>query len=259
MGSFLMVGRLPDHVERDDAVAYLRGATDAALTSDAQAALLQAWYATPEDMAYFDALNDASKTAFLNHAAKLEGLKDSSEVQKRSRWRHLPHWIESYWLPVRSDTTTGGPVFFGSAHGLLANLADIAATSPHGLGAVPPHFKLMRTHPRHSTPCSSMRSTRRRCCSGCGGHTSRQPRFPSSGTSPCGAARTGSSTGHDWGSCSSSLVMVDMNMSKFEVTQVAHVCAIGAQVSKFGGGRECLHDGARCVRSLGAHALGPSP
>ena len=105
----------------------LSGATDAALTSDAQVALLQAWDGAPEEMAYFDALNEASKTAFLTHAAKLEGLKDSSEVQKRSRWRHLPHWIESYWLPVRSDTATDGPVFFGSTYGLLTNLADMAA------------------------------------------------------------------------------------------------------------------------------------
>jgi len=148
MGSFLIVGRLPDHVERDDTAAYLSGATDAKLTSDAQAALLEAWFAAPEEMAYFDALNEASTTAFLNHAAKLEGLKDSGEVQKRSRWRHLPHWIESYWLPVRSDKVIDGPVFFGSSHGLLANLADIAAASPHGLGTIPEHFELMRADPK---------------------------------------------------------------------------------------------------------------
>jgi hypothetical protein len=106
MGSFLMVGRLPDHVERDDAAAYLSGATDTALTSDAQAALLQAWDAAPDEMAYFDALNEASTSAFLNHAAKLEGLKDSNEALTRSRWRHLPYWIESFWLPVHTDTAT---------------------------------------------------------------------------------------------------------------------------------------------------------
>jgi hypothetical protein len=107
----------------------------------------EAWFAAPEEMAYFDALNDASKTAFLNHAAKLEGLKDSGEIQKRSRWRHLPHWIESYWLPVRSDTATDGPVFFGSTHGLLANLADIAAASPHNLVTVPEHFRAHASRP----------------------------------------------------------------------------------------------------------------
>jgi len=89
---------------------------------------------------------------FLNHAVKLEGLKHSGEVQKRSRWRHLPHWIESYWLPVRSDKATDGPVFFGSTHGLLANLADIAAASPHGLGTIPDHFELMRANPKAFYP-----------------------------------------------------------------------------------------------------------
>jgi len=143
-----MVGRLPDHVERDDAAAYLSGATDTALTSDAQAALLQAWDAAPDEMAYFDALNEASTSAFLNHAAKLEGLKDSNEALTRSRWRHLPYWIESFWLPVHTDTATDGPVFFGSTYGLLANLSDIAAASPHGLGTIPEHFELMRADPR---------------------------------------------------------------------------------------------------------------
>src|SRR5262249_26959155 len=113
-----MVGRLTDHVESDDAAAYVSGATDAALTSDAQAVLVRAWYAAPEEMAYFDALNEASTTAFLNHAATLGVRQDSSEGLKRSRGRHLPHWIESYWLPVRSDRSTDGPVFFGSAYGL---------------------------------------------------------------------------------------------------------------------------------------------
>jgi hypothetical protein len=56
--------------------------------------------------------------------------------------------IESYWLPVRSDTATDGPVFFGSTYGLLTNLADMAAASPHGLGTIPEHFELMRADPK---------------------------------------------------------------------------------------------------------------
>jgi hypothetical protein len=49
---------------------------------------------------------------------------------------------------VRTDTGTDGPVFFGSAYGLLANLADIAAASPHRLGTIPEHFELMRANRR---------------------------------------------------------------------------------------------------------------
>ena len=144
----LIVGRLPDHVEPNDAAAYLSGAIDAAFAGDAQAALLQAWDAAPEEMAYFDALNEASTVAFVEYAARLEGLKDFNDPLTRSRWRHLPYWIESYWPPVRTDTATDGPVFFASAYGLLANLADIAAASPHGLGTIPEHFELMRGDPR---------------------------------------------------------------------------------------------------------------
>jgi hypothetical protein len=126
MGStLLMVGRLPgwSPKERDAAGTYLARASDAALTSDTQAALLEAWDAAPKEMACLDALNEASTSAFVEHAAALEGLKDFNEAMTRGRWRHLPYWIDSYWLPVRSDTTLierdkyGWPSFFGSAHG----------------------------------------------------------------------------------------------------------------------------------------------
>src|SRR5262249_41636077 len=155
MGStVLVVGRMAGRKERRAAAAYLAGASDAELTSDTRAALLKAWDAAPAKIACLDALNEASTCAFGEHAAALEGLKDFNEAMTRGRWRHLPYWIDSYWLPVRSDTTFierdnhGWPSFFGSAYGLLANLADIAAASPYCLGTVPPHFELMRTNLR---------------------------------------------------------------------------------------------------------------
>jgi hypothetical protein len=149
MGSCLIVGRLPSSTALDGARAYLARALDAGLTNHDQAQLCKLWNAAPEEVAYFDFLNVASTCAFLDHTAKLEGFTDANEALARSRWRHLPYWIESYWLPVRSDTTSlDGPVFFGSAYGLLANLAAIATTSPYGLGTVPPHFEMMRTDPR---------------------------------------------------------------------------------------------------------------
>jgi hypothetical protein len=147
MGLSLFVGRLPGYA-RGDVSAYLGKASDAAPTSVARVELFGVWDAAPEEVGYFDALNEASTVAFLDHAARLEGLKDSNEALTHSRWRHLPYWVESYWLPVRSEATTGGPVFCGSAHGLLANLADIRSASPYGLGVIPPHFELMRADPR---------------------------------------------------------------------------------------------------------------
>jgi hypothetical protein len=149
LGSLLIVGRLPSAQAHNHVRAYLAGASDAALTSDAQAKLLKRWRAAPKKVAYLDPLNLASQVTFLKHAVALEGLEDINEAMTQSLWRHLPYWIESYWLPVRSDMAVadqGG--FLGSSCGLLANLADIAALSPHGLGTVPPHFELMRSDPQ---------------------------------------------------------------------------------------------------------------
>jgi len=148
MSSSLIVGRLPSTEALDGASAYLAQALDAPATKPVQAELCKAWDAAPEELASIDALNLASISAFLDHTAKLEGLADANEALERSRWPHLPYWIESYWLPVRGGTMLHEPVFFGSAYGLLDNLADIAALSPRGLSTVPPHFELMRTDPR---------------------------------------------------------------------------------------------------------------
>jgi hypothetical protein len=152
MGStLLVVGRLPGRKERYTAGTYLARASDAALTSDAQAGLSKAWKSRPQEDGLSRALNEASTCAFVEHSAALEGLKGFNYAITRGRWRRLPYWIDSYWLPVRSNTKLivrdkyEWPAFFGSAYGLLANLADIAAASPHGLGTVSPQFERMRT------------------------------------------------------------------------------------------------------------------
>src|SRR5262249_51733022 len=100
MGSFVIVGRLPTRDHHAQARAYLTATSDAAFTDDAPH-LIEVWNAAPEQIAYFDALNEASISAFLDHAARLEGLKDADDALAHSRWRHLPYWIESTWLPVR--------------------------------------------------------------------------------------------------------------------------------------------------------------
>ena len=81
MGStLLVVGRLRGRKERDAAAAYLAGASDAALTSNARVALLKAWNVAPTKVACLDALNQASTCAFVEHAAALEGLKGFNEA-----------------------------------------------------------------------------------------------------------------------------------------------------------------------------------
>jgi hypothetical protein len=152
MAVYLTVGRLWD-ITRDDAATWLAGASDARLAGAAQAELLRAWEGGPEEIAFFDVLSFDGTGALLDHAARLQGLRDSTEVIERGRWRHLPYWMASHWLPVRSgrSETFGDGLetrFLGSAHTLLANLADIAAASPHDLSAIPPYFELMRTDAR---------------------------------------------------------------------------------------------------------------
>jgi hypothetical protein len=149
MGLSMAVGQLLDDL-LEGATAYLARASDAALTDAAQAELLNTWAAAPEWVDDFDALNAVSWVAFTDHTARLEGLKDTEEAMTGSRWRHLPYWVYGCWLPVRSDTIYiyEDYLFVGSAYGLLANLAEIRAASPHDLGVTPPHYALMRTDPR---------------------------------------------------------------------------------------------------------------
>lgn len=74
--------------------------------------------------------------ALLRHAASLQGL-DSDLALLFGRWRHLPYWIDSIWVPgdlmIRPflfDRVGHGPFFIGSALTLAAELDEIARTSP---------------------------------------------------------------------------------------------------------------------------------
>lgn len=130
---------------------YVAGAFD--LAPAEQAALCEAWDKAPEEVASMGSFHIAALSAFLDHTAELEGLSANDAIEK-SRWRHLPYWLESNWLPVRSDATRiakdslGSPVFYGSAYGLLDNLAEIAARSPLRLENCPTYLELKQSDPR---------------------------------------------------------------------------------------------------------------
>jgi hypothetical protein len=153
MGSAFLIEPLPDPAMTKAVGEYLAGMTDPALPELERARLLKSWENAPA-VALIDALNVASIAAFLEHVAGLEGFADPNDAIDKSRWRHLPYYIESCWVPVRCDATHlvankgSFPIFVGSSFGLLDNLADIATRSPHDLGVVPPHFELMRSDPR---------------------------------------------------------------------------------------------------------------
>jgi len=145
-----MVGRLFGP-EKQMARDYLTDVSE--LPANEQTALCEAWDSAPEQVASLGSLHVAALNAFLEHAAALEDLS-ASDATERSRWRHLPYWLASNWLPVPGDVTRvvkdalGGPVFFGSAFGLRDNLAEIAARSPLRLGTCPSYLELKQSDPR---------------------------------------------------------------------------------------------------------------
>jgi hypothetical protein len=153
MGSAFLVESLPGAEIAKAVGEYLARVSGPALPKAERARLLTSWQNAPE-VACIDALNLASITAFLDHVASLEGFADANEAIEKGRWRHLPYYIESCWVPIRCDMTHlvsnkgSFPISVCSAFGLLDNLAEIATRSSHDLGVVPPHFELMRSDPR---------------------------------------------------------------------------------------------------------------
>ena len=151
MGSSLFIGRFDRSALRKVARDYVAASSDLAPAD--QAALCKAWERAPKEVAYVDALNLASIVLFLKHTAELEGVAVKG-TGENSRWRHLPYWIYSHWLPVRTaearvvEGLEAAPLFFGSAYALLDDLAAIAALSPLKLGTTPPYFELMLADPR---------------------------------------------------------------------------------------------------------------
>jgi hypothetical protein len=108
-------------------------------------ALCAVWGAA-EEVANIDAMNLASVVLFLDHVAELDGLQNADEALAKGRWRQLPYWMASCWLPVEAKVDNqreldGEPVFIGSAPALLTELAEIAALSPYKLGTVPVQYQ----------------------------------------------------------------------------------------------------------------------
>lgn len=146
----IFVGQFPDddriltiraHVLSQVAPRRPASASAAALRSPMDAArratdaLMRGWFGNDPPRRNF--CSDLRETdALLRHAALLQGL-DSDLALLFGRWRHLPYWIESIWLPgdatIRPflfDRMEHGPFFIGSAKALAAELDEIAKASP---------------------------------------------------------------------------------------------------------------------------------
>src|SRR5947208_2225174 len=57
-------------------------------------------------LATISLLNLASVSLFLKHIATLEG-HDINVALERTRFRHLPWWAESIWLPIDFESPNG--------------------------------------------------------------------------------------------------------------------------------------------------------
>lgn len=116
---------------------------------------LERWKAEEPGTTVIDPLNIASIAFFLEHTSKLEGFEDSNEAIDRSRWRNLPYWTDSIWLPLEIPNVVpevvnleGMPTLLGTTNGLLSDLAEVKALSTADLGTRPPFFDMMVNDPK---------------------------------------------------------------------------------------------------------------
>jgi hypothetical protein len=137
----LDIGRLPEEMHKGAVAALQR-----LRVIDASG-----WQETSEQMATISLLNLASVCCFTDHVARLESFADSAEALEHTRFRHLPWWETSIWLPVTFQPPSepamkidGWPVFLGSGQGLLSDLAEIRRLSDMSLGETPDGYDKMR-------------------------------------------------------------------------------------------------------------------
>jgi hypothetical protein len=135
----LTVGRLPEDLADGCADALERlGIPDSS-----------AWQFCAPKIAAFNLFNLATIVSFLDYVAKLEGFESSSKALEHTRFRNLPWWEMSIWLPLPFQPPPdlviqdSGYLFLGSSHGLLTELAEIQRLSDLGLGAIPPGYEHM--------------------------------------------------------------------------------------------------------------------
>ncbi|RPJ62188.1 MAG: hypothetical protein EHM23_04055 [Acidobacteria bacterium] len=111
------------------------------------------WMEAAPDIDELCLLNLASVVCFLEHVARLEGFPDVGVATEKTRFKHLPWYMDSIWLPVPMEMPKvplmldgGWPVFLGSAVSLHSALTRIREMSDAGLGSTPEGYDLMRTN-----------------------------------------------------------------------------------------------------------------
>ena len=166
MGTGLSVGHLPD----ESTVTFVRNFVKSAFASAGVEqslqsflgrllsrsplekkvnSLIEEWKAGPAEVGYVDTLNEASVVAFLEFTAKLEGTSSDKAIEN-SKWKNLPYWLQSIWLPLDRFSVDpvvvdidGMPTLIGTATGLVNDLEAIAAAATIKLRKKPDNFDLM--------------------------------------------------------------------------------------------------------------------
>jgi hypothetical protein len=114
---------------------------------------LAAWLERPETISTIACLNGAAVMEFLRHAVLLEGYADegagfAAGASGKLKWKNLPWWDNSLWLPLAFDDPGGlddDPTFFvGSCQSLIAELDELKRISPLQLGDVVTEYSEMR-------------------------------------------------------------------------------------------------------------------
>lgn len=109
------------------------------------------WMCAAPNIDELSSLNLSSVMLFLDHVARLDGFDGSACAAGRSRFEHLPWYLDSIWLPVAFRDPkvplvedNGFPVFLGSCQRLIENLEQIRVLSPLEMGYTPDGYDLMR-------------------------------------------------------------------------------------------------------------------
>jgi hypothetical protein len=143
MGMDLSIGQLGLARLQDDAIAYLAslGLTERQHIS---------WTNCADNTDWLCLLNLASVCLFLDHVSELEGFPDANAALERTRFRQLPWWESSIWLPIAFTPPTllddgGCPVLLGSCQQLLGDLEEVRRLSHLSMSTTPRGYEQMRS------------------------------------------------------------------------------------------------------------------
>jgi hypothetical protein len=113
---------------------------------------LKTWLAAEHDEIAICCLNSASVGEFLRHVIHCEGYLDEGTgfeagESGTSKYRNMPWWEHSVWLPIELDhpgNLKHDIVFVGSCVALLRELRDLQNVSSFQLGVAPEGYQNMR-------------------------------------------------------------------------------------------------------------------